>query len=214
MTATPEITLYFAPRSRARRALWLVEEIGVPYTLVPMSLERGDHKRPEFLKLNPMGKVPVVVVDGHPVWESPAIVAHLADLFPGAGLAPAPGTPERADFYRWLSFSTAVMEPAFAEHMAKAEGNPRAYGWGDFASMKAALAEGLAGREWLLPQGFSGADLLIGGNLAWFVTWAPEAFADIPGIDAYVARIDARPAHVRAREREAAVLADIEAGRA
>ena len=64
------------------------------------------------------------------------------------------------------------MEPAFAEHMASSEGNPRAYGWGDFASMKAALAEGLAGGEWLLPQGFSGADLLIGGNLAWFTVGA------------------------------------------
>jgi glutathione S-transferase len=210
----PEITLHFAPRSRSIRALWLLEEIGAPYTVVPLSLERGDHKRPEFLKLNPMGKVPVVVVDGHPVWESPAIVAHLSDLFPEAGLAPAPCTPARADFYRWLSFATAVMEPAFAEHMAKHEGNPRAYGWGDFTSMKAALAEGLAGREWLLPQGFTGADLLIGGNLAWFAMWAPEAFADIPGLDGYVARIRERPAHVHAREREAAILADIEAGRA
>ena len=209
-----EIRLHFAPRSRSIRALWLIEEIGAPYELVPMSLERGDHKNPDFLKLNPMGKVPVVVVDGRPVWESPAIVAHLSDLFPDAGLAPAPGTPDRADFYRWLSFATAVMEPAFAEHMAKAEGNPRAYGWGDFATMKAALAEGLADGEWLLPQGFTGADLLIGGNLGWFSMWAREAFADVPGIDAYVERCRERPAHVRAREREAAILADIEAGRA
>ena len=62
-----------------------------------------------------MGKVPTVVVDGHAVWELPAIVAHLCDLFPEAGLAPAPGTAERADFYRWLSFATAVMEPAFMD---------------------------------------------------------------------------------------------------
>ena len=210
----PEIKLHFAPRSRSIRALWLLEELGAPFTLVPLSLERGDHKRPEFLKLNPMGKVPVVVVDGHPVWESPAIVAHLCDLFPEAGLAPAPGTPERADFYRWLSFATAVMEPALAEHMEKREGNPRAYGWGDFASMKAALAEGLAGSEWLLPRGFSGADLLVGGNLGWFTMWAPEAFADVAGAEAYVGRIRERPAHVRARQREAEILADIEAGRA
>ena len=210
----PEITLHFAPQSRSIRALWLLEEIGAPFDIVPLSLPRGDHKRPGFLELNPMGKVPVVVVDGRPVWESPAIVAHLADLFPEARLAPAPGTPDRADFYRWLSFATAVMEPAFAEQMAGREGNPRAYGWGDFASMKAALAEGLGRGEWLLPQGFTGADLLIGGNLAWFSMWAPEAFADLPGVDGYVARIRERPAHLRAREREAAILADIEAGRA
>jgi glutathione S-transferase len=203
----PEITLYFAPRSRSLRALWLLEEIGAPFELVPLDLEAGDHKAPAMLRLNPMGKLPVVTVDGHPVWESPAIVAHLTDLFPEAGLAPAPGTPERADFYRWLSFATGVMEPAFAEHMSGHAGNPRAYGWGDFASMKRALGEGLARGDWLLPQGFTGADLLIGGNLAWFTGWATEAFADLPGVDGYVARIRARPAYVRAGEREAEVLA-------
>lgn len=209
-----EITLYFSPHSRSIRALWLLEELGAPYRLVPISLERGDQKNPEFLKLNPMGKVPVVTVDGHPVWESPAIVAHLCDLFPAAGLAPAAGTPERADFYRWLSFSTAVLEPAFAEHMAKREGNPVAYGWGDFASTKRALAEGLSRGDWLLPGGFSGADLLIGGNLGWFTLWAADAFADVPNVEPYVARIRARPAYVRAGEKEAAILADIQAGRA
>lgn len=201
----PEITLYAAPRSRSLRALWLLEEIGAPYDIVPLDLERGDHKAPAILALNPMGKVPIVVVDGRPVWESPAIVAHLADLFPEAGLAPAPGTPDRADYYRWLSFATAVMEPAFAEHMARREGNARAYGWGDFASMKAALAIGLGGGDWLLPQGFTGADLLVGGNLAWFTTWAADAFADLPGLEPYVARIRARPAYVRAADREAEI---------
>src|SRR5688500_12147513 len=135
----PQITLYYAPRSRSLRALWLLEELGAPFELVPLLLDRGDHKAPEILRLNPMGKVPIVVVDGHAVWESPAIVAHLCALFPAAGLAPAPGTPERADFYRWLSFATAVMEPAFADHMTQREPNPRAFGWGDFASMKGAL---------------------------------------------------------------------------
>jgi glutathione S-transferase len=77
--------------------------------------------------------------------------------------------------------------------------------------MKAALGLGLAGGDWLLPQGFTGADLLIGGNLAWFVTWAPQAFADLPGIDAYVARIRARPAHVRAWEREAEIAQSLAA---
>jgi glutathione S-transferase len=209
----PEITLYFAPRSRSLRALWLLEEIGAPFELVPLDLDRADHKAPEMLRLNPMGKVPIVVVDGHAVWESPAIVAHLCDLFPEAGLAPAPGTPARADFYRWLSFATAVMEPAFAEQMTQREPNPRRYGWGDFPSMKAALARGLAGGDWLLPAGFSGADLLVGGNLAWFTTWAPEPFADIPGLEAYVERIKTRPAYRRAGARDAEIAEALESSR-
>jgi glutathione S-transferase len=211
--AGPSIILYFAPRSRSLRALWLLEELGAAFDLVPLDLERGDHKAPEMLRLNPMGKVPVVVVDGHAVWESPAIVAHLCDLFPDAGLAPAVGTPERADFYRWLSFATAVMEPAFAEHMAHREGSPRGYGWGDFASMKAALGEGLARGDWLLPGGFSGADLLVGSNLGWFTSWAADAFADVPGVEGYVRRIRARPAYARAGERDAEIYAALQARR-
>jgi glutathione S-transferase len=201
----PDITLYFAPRSRSIRALWLLKELGAPFDLVPIDLEAGDHKASAVLALNPMGKVPIAVVDGHPVWESPAIVAHLCDLFPEAGLAPRIGTPERADFYRWLSFATAVMEPAFAEHMSQREGNPRGFGWGDFASMKVALGAGLTGRDWLLPDGFSGADLLVGGNLAWFTTWAPDAFADVSAAPAYVERIRARSANREAAQIEAEV---------
>ena len=200
----PQVTLYHAPRSRSLRARWLLEEIGAPYEVRLLDLGKGDHKTPGYLALNPMGKVPTVVVDGHPVWESPAIVAHLCDLFPEAGLAPAPGTAERADFYRWLSFATAVMEPAFMDLRRGDPADPHRVGWGDFASVKAALASGLEGRDWLIGGAFSGADLLVGGNLAWFMGWAPEAFGDIPGVPAYVERVRARPAYRRAVEIDAA----------
>ena len=203
MSPAPQITLYHAPRSRSLRARWMLEELGVPYEVVLLDLDKGTHKAADYLRVNPMGKVPTVVVDGHPVWESPAIIAHLSDLFPDAGLAPRPGTPERADYYRWLSFATAVMEPAFMDERRGDPANPRQAGWGDFASMKAALAQGLAGREWLVGEGFTGADLLVGGNLAWFSGWAPEAFADIPGLPDYVARLKARPAYQRANEIDA-----------
>ena len=199
----PRITLYHAPRSRSLRARWLLEELAAPYEVRLLDLDKGDHKAPAYLALNPMGKVPTVVVDGHPVWESPAIVAHLCDLFPEAGLAPAPGTAARADFYRWLSFATAVMEPAFMELRRSDPADPRQVGWGDFASVKAALAQGLAEREWLVGGGFSGADLMVGGNLAWFMGWAPEAFGDIPGVPSYVERVRARPAYGRAVEIDA-----------
>lgn len=204
----PEVTLYFAPRTRAIRALWLLEELGAPYRMVPLDYAQAEHKSPAMLALNPMGKLPVVTVDGHPVWESPAIIAHLCDLFPAAGLAPPVGTPARADYYRWLSFGTAVMEPAFNDHFHQREEVASRVGWGDFASMKAALAAGLSGRDWLVGDAFTGADLLIGGNLNWFTQWAAADFADIPGVDAYVARIRARPALARANAIEAELAAN------
>lgn len=202
-----EITLYYAPRSRSLRALWLLEELGLTYSLTPLSLRRGDQKRPEMLALNPMGKVPVVTVDGHAVWETPAIIAHLCDLAPEAGLAPKIGTPARADFYRWLSFGVAVMEPAFMDELKQREVDPGQVGWGDFASMKAALASGLTAGDWILGDRFSGADICVGGNLAWFSGWARAAFADLPNLDAYVARLDARPARIRALAIDAELAA-------
>ncbi len=206
-----KITLYYAPRSRSLRALWLLEELGLPYVLSPLNLKRGDHKSPEMLALNPMGKVPVVTVDGHAVWETPAIIAHLCDLAPEAGLAPEVGTADRADFYRWLSFGTAVMEPAFMDEMKHNEVNPSQAGWGDFASMKAALATGLSAGDWILGDRFSGADILVGGNLAWFAGWARDSFADLPNLDAYIARLQARPARIRALEIEQDLVAREEA---
>lgn len=210
---TPRVTLYFAPRSRALRALWLLGELGVDYELRELDLTRNDQKSPEFLALNPMGKVPVVTVDGHPVWESTAIVAQLCDLFPEAGLAPAIGTPERGDYYRWLSFGTGIMEPAFMDLMKHADVNPLQAGWGDFASVKRAIAAGLAEGDWLLGERFTGADIVTGGALEWFNQWAAESFADIPRLDAYLARIRARPALLRAREIDQEILARQEVDR-
>jgi glutathione S-transferase len=212
-TSTPKITLHFAPRSRAARALWLLEELDAPYELIPLDLTRNDQKSPEILALNPMGKVPVVVVDGHPVWETTAITAHLCDLFPEAGLAPQIGTPARADYYRWLSFGTGVMEPAFMDLMKGTEVNARQAGWGDFASVRRAVAAGIAEGPWLLGERFSGADIVTGGALDWFTTWAADKFADIPGLEGYLARLRARPALARAREIDQEILARQSAAR-
>ena len=209
----PRITLHFAPRSRALRALWLLEELGADYELRIVDLTRGEQKSAEMLALNPMGKVPVVTVDGHPLWESTAIVAQLCDLFPAAGLAPPVGAPERGDYYRWLSFGTGIMEPAFMDLMKRTEVNPVQAGWGDFASVKRALAQGLAEGDWLLGARFSGADIVTGGALDWFTGWAGAQFADIPGLDAYLARLRARSALLRAREIDAEILARLEAGK-
>lgn len=199
----PEITLYHAPQTRSFRVLWFLEELGAPYDLVPLDLARGELKTPGMLARNPMGKVPVIEVDGRAVWETPAIVAHLSDLHPEAGLAPAPGTPLRADYYRWLSFGTAVMEPAFMDHMKGHEVNPVQAAWGDLASMKTALAIGLRDGDWLLGDAFSGADVVVGANLNWFELWAAAAFADLAGAGAYLERLRIRPAFRRAGEIDA-----------
>lgn len=196
----PEITLYHAPQTRSFRALWFLEELGAPYRLVPLNLELGEQKSPDMLARHPMGKVPLVEVDGHAVWETPAIIAHLSDLHPDAGLAPPAGTPERADFYRWLSFGTAVMEPAFMDKMMGHAVNPVQAGWGDFETMKLALGQGLRAGDWLVGDRFSGADVLVGANLNWFAGWAAAAFADLDVMAPYLDRIRSRAGFQRASQ--------------
>lgn len=206
------IKLYFAPQSRALRALWLLEELNVPYEMESLNLQANDHKSAKFLAMNPMGKVPTIEVNDKVVWETPAIIEHLTDLYPEAGLAPNVGTPERADFYRWLSFGTAVMEPAFMDHMTKQTPDPSSAGWGSFASMKAALATAFQPGPWILGENFSGADILIGSNLNWFCLWQQQAFEDVPGLMKYLERIRQRPAFKKTDEIAAKVLASFKTG--
>src|SRR5690606_30539389 len=104
------LKLYFAPRSRSFTALWLLEELGVDYALESFDLRSGRHKQPDFLALNPMGKVPLVVHDGIPVSESGAIAIYLADRFHAAGLAPAIDDRDRPAFLRWVLFAGGVLE--------------------------------------------------------------------------------------------------------
>ena len=202
------ITLFYAPRTRAFRALWFLEELGEPYRIEPVDYAKGGHKRPEFLKLNPMGKLPTVVDDGVAVAESGAILAYLADKYPGAGLAPAPADPRRADYLRWLFFAAGVMEPAFGQKLFNLDLPAHQVGWGSFEQMQAVVAEAVAGREWLAGGRFTAADLYVGSSLNFGVK-----FGILPGegpIADYVARLTARPAYERATELEADYLAERE----
>ena len=93
-----EVVFYHNPRSRAQMAHWMLEEVGAPYRIVPISFEKGEHKSPEFLKINPMGKLPTIVHRGIVVTETGAIIAYLADAFPAAGLAPPVSDPARGAY--------------------------------------------------------------------------------------------------------------------
>jgi glutathione S-transferase len=96
-------TLYWAPDTGAFVVEAVLEELALPYELVPVDTKRGEHRRPEYLALNPMAQVPVLrLPDGTHLTETAAMVLHLCDGDPETGLLPAPGTTERAVAYRWL----------------------------------------------------------------------------------------------------------------
>ncbi|NOK20537.1 glutathione S-transferase family protein [Corallococcus carmarthensis] len=195
--------LYFAPRTRPR---WLLEELGVPYELVRVDLASGAHKHPDYVQhVHPLGVVPALEDGGQPVMESTAHLLHLADRFPEKGLAPAPGSPERAEYYQWISFAVTTLEPQledFLEHTQSLPEAQRVPALADravqrFHDAARVLDARLAGREFLVGSRFSAADVLMASLLAW--AGALGRTKDFPGLQAYAKRHLARPAAQRAR---------------
>ena len=114
---TEQVVFYTNPMSRGRIVHWLLDEIGVPYETRIISFEKGEHKAPAFLAINPMGKLPAIVHRGAVVTETAAICMYLADEFPAAGLAPKIGDPQRGVYLRWFFFGAATFEPAIIDKM-------------------------------------------------------------------------------------------------
>ena len=103
--------LYYAPQTRAGRPRWLLEELGVPYEIVPVDLAQGEHKKPEYMKIHPHGAVPALADGDLVLFESAAICMYLADKYPEKKLAPAVGTPARGLYYQWMIYTMATLEP-------------------------------------------------------------------------------------------------------
>ena len=115
------IQLYWSPRSRSFSAIWLMEETGLPYERVLTDISTGAQKAPEFLKINPMGKVPALKDGDAALGEAAAICGYIADRCPEAKLAPAPSDPKRARYLQWLFFSPSCIEPALIQIFTKLE---------------------------------------------------------------------------------------------
>ncbi len=197
---TDEIIFYHNPQSRSQMVRWMIEEAGAPHRVVPIDFAKNEHKAPAFLALNPMGKLPTIVHRGTVVTETAAIIAYLADTFPQAGLAPAPGEPARGAYYRWLFFGAGCFEPALLDKMMKRPEVERksAVGWGSYDDVLATLKKALATGPYLLGEKFTAADLYIGSELNFAVMFGAPGLKGEPVIDAYLARLTARPAFQRA----------------
>ena len=98
------LQLYYAPRTRSRRALWCLEETGQPFERKALKLRAGEHKKPAYRAINPSGKVPALVDGKQVITESAAICAYLADKYPESGLAPNVTAPKRGAYLSWMLF--------------------------------------------------------------------------------------------------------------
>ncbi|NIA55343.1 glutathione S-transferase family protein [Massilia sp. TW-1] len=200
------LTFFHAPNSRSGATRILLEELGAPYDLHVLNLKKNEQRAPAYLAVNPMGKVPAIVHDDALVTEQPAIFIHLADLFPDAGLAPAPGDPLRGPYLRWLAFYGSSFEPAINDVAMKREpAPPMMCPYGDFDTMLATLTRQLRAGPYLLGERFSAADVLWGTALGWMTMF--KLVPELPEVMAYIDRVSSRPAARRAAEADAQLAA-------
>jgi glutathione S-transferase len=197
------IVLYHHPFSRASTVVWMLEEIGVPYQLRHVDLMTGAQKTDEIRALNPMGKLPILTDGEAVVTESAAIGLYLADRYAYGVLAPRVDAPERAAYLRWSLFAPSVIEPGAMAHAAGWEFKPGQAGWGSYETMLEAIASAIAGRDFLLGDKFSMADVIFGGTLRFMLQFA--MIEPRPIFTEYSQRLADRPALQRADARNAAI---------
>ena len=205
---TAPITLYTHPMSRGRTARWMLEECGATYDTVVLDYGTS-MKAPAYLAINPMGKVPALTHGDTVVTEQAAICAYLADLFPEKKLAPAPGSPERGAYYRWLFFAAAPLEAAFVGkslgHLASPE-QASVAGYGSYALAMDTLEFAITqGRPYLCGEQFTAADLYLAAALGWGMRTG--CIEKRPAFERYIQPIMQREAYVRASAIDNALVA-------
>lgn len=201
-----ELVLYTNPMSRGRIARWMLEEVGQPYRVEVLDYATS-MKAPAYLAINPMGKVPALTHGDAVVTEGAAICAYLADAFPDAGLAPPPGTREAAAYYRWLFFGAGPVESAVTN---KAMGfevpveRKAMAGYGCFEDVMNAVEHAVTQSDYVAGDCFTAADVYFGSQVGWGLQFG--TIEKRPAFERYWQRIADRPAAVRARELDDALM--------
>jgi len=188
-----DLILYTNPQSRGQIARWMIEETAAGYR--QEIIEYGDAmKSPDFLDINPMGKVPTIVHKGKVITECAAICAYLADAFPEANLAPA--QTDRADYYRWLFFAAGPLESAITNRSLKIEvtdDQQRMVGYGSYEKVLDVLSKAVTTHEYIAGDKFTAADVYVGSHVNWGMMFG--TIEKRPEFEAYAAKLTKRPAH-------------------
>jgi glutathione S-transferase len=204
-----ELTFYTNPMSRGQTIRWMLEEIGEPYETV--ILDYGTTMKAEpYLSINPMGKVPAIVHDGKVVTEVAAICCYLADAFPQAGLAPDPE--HRADYYRWIFFTSGPVEAAFTAKSMGWEVPPDRQAMAGFGSYETAmntLEKALTAKTYIAGDRFTAADLFVGAMVNFMLTF--KLLEPRPMFTDYARRMTDRDAYRRASEIDGKLIAEMQA---
>ncbi|HEY4182855.1 MAG TPA: glutathione S-transferase family protein [Kofleriaceae bacterium] len=198
------ITLYHHPFSRAAGMLWALEEVGVPYEIHHVDIMKGAQKQTPVIDKNPMGKLPTLVDGENVVTEGAAICLYLADHYSYGKLAPRVDDPARAAYYRWSFFAPSVIEPAAISKLSKLDVKPGQVGWGDYDSMVTAAESAITGKQFVLGDQFSMADVVFGGCMRFMVQF--KMIEAKPVFTQYVERLQARPAYQRGEAKNNEII--------
>lgn len=198
MAPKPDITLYFSVASRSFTAKWILEELGLPHRVKTIDLRKNEQKSADYLRINPMGKVPALTDGAAVVTETPAICLYLADRYGYGTLAPKIDDPARGAYLRWTVFSTAVFEPAIYLNEPKDAQAASGRGWGERDTVLDVVEGAVTRGPWLLGDRFTAADVMLGAVLS--VAIFNKRFPERDVLNAYNARLAARPAYQRAAD--------------
>ena len=197
-----KLTLYHASPSRSSIVRWMLEEVGEPYDIHLLRLMEGDQSKPNYLAINPMGKVPALKHGDVVITEAAAICTYLADAFPRANLCVPIGDPRRGVYLKWLFFGPSCIEPAMTDRAfpRKEEPRPGMLGYGDFDTVLKVVGNAVAKGPYIMGDQFSAADVVIGSDLRFGMMFKmlPERREFI----AYTGRLAQRPALARAEAKD------------
>ena len=206
MSTDRKLAFYHSPQTRSSGVFLLLEELGATYDLRLVNMKAGDQRKPEYLAINPMGKVPAIRHRGELITEQGEIFIYLADAFPEKGLAPALDDPLRGPYLRWLVYYGSSFEPAVIDKAMKRDAAPASTSpYGDYDTMLATLVGQLRNGPWLLGERFTAADILWGTALQWTTSF--KLVPELPEIMGYIARVAARPAVATINARDAELAA-------
>ncbi len=202
----PDLVLYHIAPSRSSIVMWMLEEVGEPYEVHLLSMQKGENRMPDYLAVNRMGKAPALRHNGVVITEAAAICCYLADRFPQAGLSVPIQDAQRGPYLKWLFFGPSCFEPALLDRMLQREGAPKQMvGWGDFDTVIDVLRDAVSRTPFLLGDRFTTADVIIGAGLRWGLR--TKGVPELPEFLAYTGRLEARPALQRATAKDAAIAA-------
>ncbi len=208
MSTSDTIVFFHAPNTRSSGVRILLAEFGAAHELRPVNMKAGEQRKPAFLAINPMGKVPAILHRGALVTEQVAIYIYLADLFPQAGPTPALDDPLRGPYLRWLAYYGSCFEPAVVDRALKRDAPPPSMSpYGDYDTRT--LTDQLAKGPYILGERMTAADVLWGTALAWTVAF--KLVPELPVIMDYVKRLAARPAVGKIKALDATLAAEHEA---